>query len=154
MLEDTVRVKPACQLPSDVLRSAQSFSRVSPAYPPNDVRMIPKLCMSAALDSSVPQPYCFLDVLQFNYFSLLAAYNDPDKGTQYPGYILYQENTTRVCQSTISAECMQKNNNDEELCMAVLLAATSLTGAQGETGHGRAGLSPSVAAGIAVACEW
>jgi hypothetical protein len=37
-LKDVVRVKLACPLAADVLRSAQSFRPVSARYPPNQVR--------------------------------------------------------------------------------------------------------------------
>jgi len=152
VLFDTIRVKPACQLPGDVLRSAQSFQRVSPMYPPNTVELVPRLCFTAALSGPEPQLNCFQDVLQFEHFSMLAAYNDPDKGSQYPGYVLYQENTTRVCQNTITRQCLDDSNGDEELCMAMLVAATGLTSQSSKPSDksGAVSWSPGIVAGVAI----
>lgn len=155
-IKDVIRVKPACQQPADVLKATQSFPRYSPAFPPNSVHLVPKLCFNAAISTPDPQPFCFNDVLQFDHFSLLAVYNDPDKGSQYPGYIFYQQNTTRVCQSTISPECLRESNGDEELCMAMLVAASGITGRSaqsGASGSGSFSWSPGVIAAVAVAGE-
>lgn len=152
---DVIRIKPACQLPADVLRSAQGFTRHSPAYPPNAVRLIPKVCFTAALTSPDPQQHCFTDALKFDSFSLLAAYNDPDKGSQYPGYVLFQANTTRVCQAVVSRECLEQSNGDEELCMAMLIAASGIGTApnKASSSGGSFGWSPGTAAAVAVAGE-
>jgi hypothetical protein len=154
VLRNVNRVKPACQLPSDVFVSAQSFKRVSPAFPPNTVTMLPKYCFNAALTSPEVQQNCFTDALHFENFSLLASYNDPDKGSPYPGYILFQQNTTRVCQATITKQCLQESNGDEELCMAMLVASAGLAGAPSKgVSHsgGSSSWSPGAAAGVAIA---
>lgn len=162
VMDDTIRVKPACPLATDVLRSAQSFQRVSRAFPPNVVQMVPQFCFNAALGGPEPTLQCFPDALYFEHFSLLAAYNDPDKGSQYPGYILYQENTTRVCVDTVTPECLKDSNGDEELCIAMLVASKGLAGQSGSRsgaggGDGRGGSgsgiiwNPGAVAGIAVA---
>lgn len=153
---DVIRVKPACQLPTDVLKAAQSFQRYSPAYPPNSLRLVPKFCFTAAISTPDPQPHCFTDALQFDSFSLLTAYNDPDKGSQYPGYVLYQENTTRVCQATISRDCLEQSGGDDELCMAMLVAASGIIGQpsrQAAASSGSFRWSPGTAAAVAVAGE-
>lgn len=154
VLQDAIRVKPACQQAADVLKSAQSFPRISPAYPENTVRLLPKFCIYAALNSPEPQQQCFTDALQLEHFSLMAVYNDPDKGSQYPGYVLYHDNVTRVCQNTVSQKCLQESNGDEELCMAMIVAASGIIGQPTRQGGGQYGgfyWSPGAAAGIAIA---
>ncbi|KAF6251428.1 hypothetical protein COO60DRAFT_620396 [Scenedesmus sp. NREL 46B-D3] len=99
VLQDVVRVKLACQLPADVLRSARTYTPVSAAYPNNSVALIPEFCFTAALNYGEPAEHCFNDAVHFQTFSLISASNDPDAGGQYPGYVLYQQNTTRVCES-------------------------------------------------------
>lgn len=154
ILMDSIRVKPACQLPTDVLRSAQSFQRISPAFPNNEVSLLPKFCFTAALSSPEPQQQCFTNALQMTHFSIMAVYNDPDKGSQFPGYSLYHDNVTRVCQSTITKKCLEDTNGDEELCMALLVAASGIAGQPSrQTGPGGGGYhwSPGAAAGVAIA---
>jgi hypothetical protein len=156
ILRNINRVKPACQLASDVYVSAQTFKRVSPAFPPNNVTMLPKYCFNAALTTPEPSQNCFVDALHFETFSLVASYYDPDKGSPYPGYILFQINTTRVCQATITKQCLQESNGDEELCMAMLVAAAGTTGVPTKNSGYKGGSgtwSPGAAAGIAVAGE-
>lgn len=153
-IQDSVRVKPACQLPSDVLQSAQSFERVSAAYPENAVSLVPRFCFVAALKSAEPQQQCFNDALHMEHFSMLAALSDPDKGSQYHGYVLYHDNVTRVCQATISPKCVAENNGDEELCMAMLVASSGITGQPSKGPGGQGGgytWSPAAAAAVAVA---
>jgi hypothetical protein len=154
VLQDAIRVKPACQLAADVFKAAQSFQRISPAFPVNSVRLLPKFCFFAALNSPEPQQQCFTDALQLEHFSLLAAYNDPDKGTQYPGYVLYHDNVTRVCLNTVTQQCLQESNGDEELCMSMIVAASGIIGQptkQGQGQHGGFSWSPGTAAAIAIA---
>jgi hypothetical protein len=154
VLQDAIRVKPACQLPADVLKSAQSFQRISPVFPENSVSLLPKLCFYAALKSPEPQQQCFTNALQLEQFSLMAAYNDPDKGSQYPGYILYHDNVTRVCLNTVTQKCLQESNGDEELCMAMIVAASGIIGQPTKQEDGQNGgfyWSPGAVAGIAIA---
>lgn len=153
-IKDSIRVKPACQLPSDVLESAQSFPRVSPVFPENAVSLVPRFCFVAALNSAEPQQGCYTDALRMEHFSMLAALSDPDKGSQYHGYVMYHENVTRVCQATISPKCVADNNGDEELCMAMLVASSRIMGQTGRGWGGPGGrffLSPGGAAAVAVA---
>lgn len=151
---DSIRVKPACQLPSDVLQSAQSFQRVSAAFPQNVVSLVPRFCFNAALKSAEPQQQCFNDALYMEHFSMLAALSDPDKGSQYHGYVMYHNNVTRVCQATISPKCVTDNNEDEELCMAMLIASSGIIGQPSKAAGGQGGgyiWSPGAAAAVAVA---
>jgi hypothetical protein len=154
---DTIRVKPACQLASDVLASAQRFQRISPAFPENSVSLVPRFCFSAALKTAEPQQQCFTDALHMQHFSMLAALRDPDKGSQYHGYVMYHDNVTRVCQATISPKCVADTNGDEELCMAMLVTSAGIPGQPSKSAFGQGGgysWTPGAAAAVAVAGGW
>eukprot|EP00775_Hariotina_reticulata_P006955 gene6955-7171_t len=105
-LVDTVRIKLACQLPTDALASASSYKTL-PGFPNNSVILWDEYCVDAAITQAKPTQHCFQNVLHFANFTLLATNNDPDRGNQFPGYIIYQRNTTRACQSTITLQCLQ-----------------------------------------------
>jgi hypothetical protein len=144
-LQDVVRVKLACQLPEDVFKSVQTYTRVSDAFPNNSASLIPRFCFTASLVYGQPVPHCFADALHFKAFSLLSASNDPDSGSQFPGYILYQQNTTRVCEYTITQECLAQQDGDEELCLAMLVTQALSGNKQGFS------WSPGAIAGVAIA---
>lgn len=65
---------------------------------------------------------------------------------QYPGYVLFQENTSRVCQATITQQCLDQNNGDEDLCLVMLIAATL-----NNQGSGGVIWTPGAIAGVAIA---
>jgi hypothetical protein len=144
-LQDVVRVKLACQLPNDVLRSARTYVRVSDAFPNNSASLIPNFCFTAALTYGQRVQHCFKDALHFKTFSLLSASNDPDSGSQFPGYILYQHNTTRACEYTITQECLKQHDGDEELCLAMLVTQALSGNKQGFS------WAPGAIAGVAIA---
>jgi hypothetical protein len=123
-LLDVVRIKLACQLPAVAFASASSYKAL-PGFPNNSVAMRDDYCIDAAINQPTPARHCFQDALHFSSFAMLASTNDPDGGNQYPGYILYQQNTTRVCQSIVSEQCLQEHAWDEELCLAMLIAAST-----------------------------
>jgi hypothetical protein len=147
-LQDVVRVKLACQLPADVLKSARAYARVSDAFPNNSATLLPQFCFTAALTAGPPLPHCFDDALHFKAFSLVAASNDPDSGGQFPGYVLFQQNTTRICEYTITKQCLAQHDGDEELCLAMLVtqAMSSL-----DTNKPGFSWSPGAIAGVAIA---
>jgi hypothetical protein len=117
------------------------------------VSLVPRLCLTAALSGPVATQNCFDNSLRFTTFSTVMAANDPDRGSQYPGYVLFQQNTTRVCQNFITPQCLADHSDDEEVCMAMLVAAVSDLGGplsrRGGSGVPR-GLTPAGAAGVAV----
>lgn len=82
ILQDVIRVKPACQLPTSTLQSAASFQRVSPAYPPNNLTLWPNFCFDAAVNGSSVTHNCYQNALHFNAFSNIAASDDPNLGRQ------------------------------------------------------------------------
>jgi hypothetical protein len=154
VLRDVVRVKLACQASQDVVASARSFKRASPAFPPNAVTLVPHVCFSAATRGAGRELTCYDDAIRFSAFSTLMANNEPDKGSQSPGYVLFQVNTTRVCQNFITQQCLQDHNDDEELCMAMLIAAARRGGGGAAMREGPAGGSfwtPGAVAGVALA---
>ncbi|WIA13591.1 hypothetical protein OEZ85_007157 [Tetradesmus obliquus] len=144
-LQDVVRVKLACQLPVDVLKSARTYTRVSPAFPNNTAVLLPRFCFTAALAYGLPDQHCYQDALHFKYFSMISSSNDPDTGSQFPGYVLFQENTTRVCEYTITKECLAAHDGDEELCLAMLVTQALQGNQQGFT------WTPGAIAGVSVA---
>uniref|UniRef100_A0A383WP55 Protein kinase domain-containing protein n=1 Tax=Tetradesmus obliquus TaxID=3088 RepID=A0A383WP55_TETOB len=144
-LQDVVRVKLACQLPVDVLKSARTYTRVSSAFPNNTVVLLPRFCFTAALAYGLPEQHCYQDALHFKYFSMISSSNDPDSGSQFPGYVLFQENTTRACEYTITKECLAAHDGDEELCLAMLVTQALQGNQQGFT------WTPGAIAGVSVA---
>jgi hypothetical protein len=156
VMNNTVRVKPACQPAQDVLLSAQSFARVSDAFPPNTISLLDSFCFTATVSGPEPQRQCYEDALHADHFSFLASYQDPDKGSQFPGYVLYMANVTRVCINTISQQCLQDTNGDEELCMAMLVASgpSSQLGKPKEAKSGGTVWTHGAVAGVAVAGGW
>lgn len=138
-------MKLACQLPANVLKSALTYSRVSPAFPNNSVALLPKFCFTAALVYGQPEQHCYELALHFRTFSMIAASNDPDTGSQFPGYVLYQVNTTRVCEYTITQDCLSAHSGDEELCLAMLVTQALSGDKQGFS------WSPGAIAGVSIA---
>eukprot|EP00882_Tetradesmus_deserticola_P013577 GHRQ01014414.1.p1 GENE.GHRQ01014414.1~~GHRQ01014414.1.p1 ORF type:complete len:380 (+),score=89.24 GHRQ01014414.1:383-1522(+) len=145
VLRNVVRIKLACQIPKDVLKSARTYARVSPAFPENQVMLMPEFCFTAALQYNQVMQHCYRDALHFQDFSLISATNDPDSGSQFPGYVLYQQNTTRVCEATITPQCLAEHDGDEGLCLAILVTE-ALSG-----GRGGFVWSPGAIAGVTIA---
>lgn len=144
LLQDVVRVRAACQQPQDVLRAVRSFPPARPGLPPNQVSLLPRFCVTAALAAGEqPSSRCYNESLHFSVFSLEAVASDAESGRRYRAYLLLQTNTTRVCSTTISPECLAQHAGDDDACIALLLG-------QGSDGSS-APLAPGAIAGIAVA---
>jgi hypothetical protein len=128
-----------------VLKSAKTYTRVSPAFPNNSAKLLPNFCFFAALEYGPAVQHCYTDALHFQAFSMISSSNDPDAGSQFPGYVLFQVNTTCVREYTITKDCLAAHGGDEELCLAMLVTQALSGNKQGFA------WTPGTIAGVAIA---
>eukprot|EP00775_Hariotina_reticulata_P005704 gene5704-5944_t len=136
ILRDVMRIKMVCNTLEGAFRSASTFKAIPP-FPPNNITKVQDTCVTPA--NGVLR--CYDNSLHFNNFIMLVRNTDPEAGRPFPGYVLYMENVTRVCNYYITEQCLAAYGQDS--CIAEMLDQLLNTT--------RNSLSPGTIAGIAVA---
>jgi hypothetical protein len=77
------------------------------------------LLVPAAFLQCLTQQVCYAESILFTDMAFLVRNTDPDAGFSSPGYILYMNNTTQVCDNYITEDCYSTLGQDA--CIAELL---------------------------------
>jgi hypothetical protein len=104
-----------CNTLEGAFNTASNFKAIPP-FPPNNVTQVQDTCVKQSDGSS----RCYDDSIHFNNFTMQVQNSDPEVGRSFPGYVLYMENVTRVCNHYITEQCLAAYGQVSGCCAAVL----------------------------------